>query len=374
MVKESEAKSYPYEPTTALHPGKMLIEYLEAYDWSQRELARRTGISSKTISEICSCQAPISITTALRLEPIFDRPAHFWSNLQRNHDETIARSAQQIEKPARSRWANSFPVSDLKKYDLIDSIEDPEEDALLRFFKVSSPKAWEKIWRSKKIYLRKSNLNELSIESVSSWIRTSELAASLIDTSEFDRNRLRAKIPLLRKQSRAPLESSLHSLQQICASAGVAVVGNPLLKRSGIKGCAMWLSATKALVALSTWLGTDDQFWFTFFHEVGHLLMHCKSNVIFLDNATLDLTDNDTDITMRAIENEANQFAMDTLIPSSPLSQFIDSTSVSENDIRSFAEEQDISPGIVLGRLQHERVIPYSEMNHLKVRIEWNHE
>lgn len=374
MVKNAEAKSYPYVPTTALHPGKMLIEYLEAYDWSQRELARRTDISSKTISEICSCQAPISITTALKLEPIFDRPAHFWSNLQRNHDELIARSAQRIEKPARSRWSSSFPVSDLKRYDLIDSIEDPDQDALLRFFKVSSPKAWATIWQSKKIYLRKSNLNDLNIESVSSWIRTSEIAASRIETNELDRDKLRAKIPLMRKQTRAPLESSLRSLQQICASAGVAFVGNPLLKSTGIKGCAMWLSPKKALIALSTWLGTDDQLWFTFFHEVGHLLMHCKSNVIFLDNATLNLTDSDTDITMRAVENEANQFAMDTLIPPAPLSQFIDSTSVSENDIRSFAEEQEISPGIVLGRLQHEKVIPHSEMNHLKIGIEWDHE
>ena len=151
-------------------------------------------------------------------------------------------------------------------------------------------------------------------------------------------------------------------------------MGNPLLKDAGLMGCVMWLSPKKALIALSTWLDTDDQLWFTFFHELGHLLMHCKSNAIFLDNPKLHLTDQDTDITMRAVENEANQFAMDTLIPPELLSQFIDSTSVSENDIRSFAEEQNISPGIVLGRLQHEKVIPYSEMNHLKVEIEWGRE
>ena len=73
-----------FEPTTVPHPGEAVVEYLEFRGWSQRHLARRTGLTPKTISEICNGKAPITPTTALALEKVLQRPAHFWLNLQRH--------------------------------------------------------------------------------------------------------------------------------------------------------------------------------------------------------------------------------------------------------------------------------------------------
>ena len=79
------------EPCAEVHPGAMLLEHLESKRWSQADLARRMGLPSKTISEICAGEVPITLGTSLTLEKVFHRPAHFWLNLQRQHDEVSAR-------------------------------------------------------------------------------------------------------------------------------------------------------------------------------------------------------------------------------------------------------------------------------------------
>ena len=78
------------EPCAEFHPGAMLLEYLESNRWSQADLARKTGLTSITISEICAGKVPITLSTSLTLEKVFHRPAHFWLNLQRQHDEVLA--------------------------------------------------------------------------------------------------------------------------------------------------------------------------------------------------------------------------------------------------------------------------------------------
>src|SRR2546421_8175711 len=83
-----------FEPDTASHPGEVVVEYLDFHGWSQRDLARRTGLTPKTISEICNGKAPITPPTALAFEKVLQRPAHLWLNLQRRFDEAEERRRQ----------------------------------------------------------------------------------------------------------------------------------------------------------------------------------------------------------------------------------------------------------------------------------------
>ena len=48
-------------PTPSPHPGEVVADYLEFHGWAQRDLARRTGLTPKTISEICSGKASVSV-------------------------------------------------------------------------------------------------------------------------------------------------------------------------------------------------------------------------------------------------------------------------------------------------------------------------
>src|SRR5438874_1335846 len=97
------------------HPGEIVLEYLEFNGWSQSDLARRTGLSPKTISEICNGKGPIMPSTALAFEKAFQRPAHFWLNLQRTFDEAEARLLEIERSLGWGDWVKRFPLEEMKK-------------------------------------------------------------------------------------------------------------------------------------------------------------------------------------------------------------------------------------------------------------------
>ncbi len=106
---------------------------------------------------------------------------------------------------------------------------------------------------------------------------------------------------------------------------------------------------------------TNDRFWYTFFHEAAHILIHDKKEVFLdeFDGRGAESTE----------EMQANIWVDDFLIPkeySANLSKLTDKSLV-----RAFADDIGIHPGIVVGRLQHEKIIQYSWMNDLKVQFEF---
>src|SRR5437762_1796866 len=134
---------------TAFHPGEFVNEYLDANGWSQSDLARRSGLTPKTISEICAGKAPITPPTALAFEKVFARPASLWLSLQRRFDEAQARVRNREMVGTWSAWTKKFPIAEMRKYPWFNLREsgNPTE-SLLRFFGVSSPESWDAVWKS----------------------------------------------------------------------------------------------------------------------------------------------------------------------------------------------------------------------------------
>lgn len=360
-----------YEPTTAAHPGETVVDYLEFNGWSQRDLARRTGLTPKTISEICNGKAPITPTTALALENVLKRPAHFWLNLQRQFDEAEARVRATSKFDDWREWAERFPLKVLKRYEWLE-MERPSQSevgALLNFLGVSSPDSWRSVWEASNVAYRQTRKIRTTVESISAWVRAAELLAGQMEVAEYDENRLKSSLSVVRKLTRVPIDQAIGEMQVVCASAGVAVVVVPGLPHTGISGCARWLSDNQPLIGLTLRYRFDDQFWFTFFHECGHILLHSKEHDFILDNAVEHLTDKVVDPQMQADEEEANRFASDTLIPPAALSRFITSGVFTNDSIHTFSEALGIGPGIVVGRLQHEGLLKYHQGNDLKQRV-----
>jgi addiction module HigA family antidote len=357
-------------------PSDIVVDYLEFYGWSQRDLARRTGLTPKTISEICSGKASITPATALAFENVFQRPAHFWLNLQRQFDEAEARALLRSKYEEWETWAKKFPVAEIKRYRWLDNTSKGSSvDILLNFFGVSSPKSWNSVWEATNISYRQTRKFSTSSEAVSVWIRATEIMAENVEkevrVSDFDENILQSHILELRNQTRKRPENFVHTVQHLCASAGVIVVWVPEIKQTGISGCARWLTDKKALVALTLRYKTDDQMWFTFFHEIAHLLLHRKEKNFILDNAAESLDDQIIDPQMRKREEEANRYAADTLIPPEALYAFILKSDYSSEAILSASEQLGIGPGILVGRLQKEEVLRYNQGNGFKQIFDW---
>jgi HTH-type transcriptional regulator / antitoxin HigA len=135
--------------------------------------------------------------------------------------------------------------------------------------------------------------------------------------------------------------------------------------RSRSSGCAAsgatrFVSPNKAVIILSFRYLSEDHFWFTFFHEVAHLLFH---------NSRLTFIDGEEPISNK-MEREANEFAERVLIPEHQRDELMDFNPRRDNIIR-FAYSVGVSPGIVVGQLQHYNVIKRNQMNYLKRRFDW---
>ena len=361
-----------FEPASFPHPGETVLEYLNFNGWSQSDLARRTGLTRKTISEICNGKAPITPPTALTFEKAFQRPAHLWLNLQRQFDEAEARRREQAKSLQWDDWVKKFPLKEMRQLRFSLPTGRSDAEALLSFFGVSSPDSWHSVWRASAVAYRQTRTLSAREQSIAAWVRETEIVAKELDVAEFDERRLLSSLNELRSFTRANAEEIMDRIQTICADAGVAVVLVPALKNTGISGSARWLNDKKALVGLTLRYRTDDQLWFTLFHEIGHILLHRNKRPFVVDNAAEDLSDRVIDPEMEAYEAEASRFSADTLIPRKAFDQFMRKGVFTNDSIHDFAEVVGVGPGIVVGRLQFEGVLGRHQGNALKQKLNWN--
>ncbi len=119
------------------------------------------------------------------------------------------------------------------------------------------------------------------------------------------------------------------------------------------------------MIQLSLRSKTDDLLWFTVFHEINHILRHSKKEMF--------VEFDKREVSRSPEEDEADQFAAEQLIPKSEFEKWIQSClSITSSDIQSFAREQGIAPGIIVGRLQFVKKIQFSSpLNSLKTRYKW---
>lgn len=352
-----------YEPDFAVHPGEHLKEMLKVNSMTQVELADRLGIHKKTINEIIRGKASLTSDTAQRLGRVFHYPAHLWSNLQRNYDEANARLKEQNRLESDLKWLKQVPVRKMIERKWIREHKDQLTllNEVLRFFGIASPDQWKRVWETHQIAYRQSQHFKPCAQSVSVWLRRGEIEAQGITCKPFNRKAFLAVLEEARALTREVPEVFQPQLIDACAQAGVALVFVPELPRTGVSGCTRWLG-DKAVIQLSLHYKSNDQLWFTFFHEAGHILKHGRREV-FLESTGL----NDKK------EEEANIFASNKLIPPTAYNRFLKEwDTVSLDPIKDFSEEIGIAPGIVVGRLQFDNLLNRSHGNKLKVFYRWN--
>jgi len=359
-----------YTPDDVSPPGETLSEVLEMIGMSQAELARRTGRPNKTINEIIQGKAALTPETALQLERVLNIPTGFWIRREQHYRESLARREEANRLAEHIDWLKEVPVKAMIAEGWIRDFDD-EIDQLrevLRFFGIASPDQWAAIWEREHISapaFRRSPSFKANPMAVAAWLRKGELMAQDIDAEPYDDEAFRKVLLRARAMTVRPPEVFRPELLRLCSSAGVAVVFLPQLPETGASGVTRWLTPEKALIQFSLRYKTNDQFWFTLFHEAGHILLHGKRDVFLEEDDGRDARK----------EQEADRFAANVLIPPDDwrrLVQWIHADrSMSKAAITSFAEEIGIAPGIVVGRLQHEGLLPYSHCNDLKVRLAW---
>jgi HTH-type transcriptional regulator/antitoxin HigA len=353
-------RKYPYRPDYAVPPGATLKETLETKGMSQADLALRTGMAEKTISQIINGIAPLSYETAEKLELVLGIPARFWNTREVRYREVMMRIEETEGHAKDVEWLKELPLKVLIDRKWIPDATDERTlvRSVLRFFGVSSVDAWRNTWGTPCVKYRGGEARYKHPGHVASWLRMGEIAAEAVKCEPYNPVGFRAVLKTIRSLSTQPVATWKKTIQELCASVGIAVVFIPEIPGAGVSGVAKWLTKDKALIQVSLKYKSDDQLWFSFFHEAFHILLHGKKD-LFIEDGRRDSED----------EREADRYAQDFLIP--PERRYELSFLKTKVAICAFAHSLGIAPGIVVGRLHHDHLLAPAFCNDLKMRIDW---
>ncbi|MBC5804723.1 MAG: addiction module antidote protein, HigA family [Candidatus Eremiobacter antarcticus] len=340
-------------------PGEYLAEVLGEISMTQIELARRMGRPPQAINEIIRAEKMITPETALQLEHVLSVPAHVWTGLQAEYQLVLVRK-QEIEALQKEvSLLKDIPYSDLAKLDLVERSGDPIQRVreIRRFFGVASLKNLELYSAAFRVGRKRA----ASWLATAAWLRAAELRAKAFKTERFDKAKLNAMVPKIRRLTTENIETACSKLQETLGGSGVIFLTLPHFPKTYLHGATFWLSEENAVMALTIRGAWVDIFWFSIFHEIGHILLHSK-NATFVEDPNKPQTKE---------EVEADEYAKNVLIPRQTYQKFRAAINLSSQAIRQFAKQQAIDPAIVVGRLQHDGAIAHHVYNSLRTRLTW---
>ena len=353
----------------AIPPGEYLEEVIAELDMSKDELARRMRRPPAKLSAVFKGEKAITPDTALQLEKVVGVPAHIWLGLESEYRLTLARrqSEEELERLRdESKLTTAYCYGRLAKLGMVMPSTKPlvRVAELQRFFGVASLTAIPEVRRYQAAFRQgAAGRHRRSPEALSAWLRLGELEARKLDCAAFDRKRLDGSIPALRAMTMQAPEVFEPALSSLLAASGVALVICPHFTGTRVHGATFWPSRGKAVLMITIRGAWADIFWFSLFHELGHILLHSRQEVI--------LENDDADPALQEREDEADRFASDFLIPRDDYLRFVASGRFSQAQVEAFASEVGIDSGIVVGRLQHDGHLKHDRCNALRTRFTW---
>jgi HTH-type transcriptional regulator/antitoxin HigA len=346
-------------------PGDTIQEHIDFIGMSQAELAERMGRPKEKINDIIKGREPITTATAFQLEKVLGIPASFWLNREKTFRKELYELQQQEELEKEKDWLGAFPVNEMRKFGWLPDTREKHVlvDSLLKFFGVATSDEWQHCYINNftlPLY-RKSDVHAQSPYAISAWLRKGEIQAKEIEVAEFDKKKFKVALAEIKELAFLMPDDFTQQLQSMCAKCGVAVVFTQNLPKAPISGATRWFH-NKPIIQLSGRFRTNDHFWFTFFHEIAHIILHGKKD-IFLENVERTEVDQEK-------EKEANAFAAKMLIDEKDWKEIKNNLPLMPLQIKQFSKKIRVAPGIIVGRLQHEDLVSKAFGNELKTKIE----
>lgn len=359
--------SAPFAPDWASPPGESILDLAEERGWTQVELARRLGYTEKHISQLINGKVALTVDAAQRLERVLGSTLDFWLALEANYRKHTARLEAAATHANWASWLDELPVKELMacgaipKATLSAKNKPGLVDACLRFFGVAAPDDWRVHYGGMQVAFRRTRPDQSDVGAISAWLRLGEQQAEKLDGPPYDTQRFEQSLQAIRRLSVEAPEVFLPQMQRLLHEAGVVLVLVPALPRARVSGVARWLTPTRPMIQLSLYGKSNDKFWFSFFHEAAHVLLHAASKD---DKKSIFLDDPNAAHNNDPKEHEANAWASEWLIPSTHAATL--PSLRTKAAVRAFASQLCIHPGIVVGRLQHSGLVAPSWMNDLK--------
>lgn len=342
--------------------GDTLAETIELKGISQPTLAMRMGRPVKTINEIIKGKTIITPETAIQLERVLGIEANFWLEREKNYRLELAEIEEAAILLNTKDWVDNFPLAAMKKMSWIDydnSVQS-KASALYSYFGVSGQEPYFNYYH-KNVYeaaYRMSTHSSKNPFAVSAWLKRGEHQAEKIEVSAYDVSRFKNVLQDIKDLMAKQPSNFFELLQSLCASVGVRVVHTPCLPQTNLHGSTRWIN-DKPLIQLSNLYNRNDIFWFTFFHEAGHIIKHGKRDV-FVEGLKYSPEE-------QIKEDEANDFAVKHIFSKEQETEVLGNLPLNKQSIIAFANKFNTHPAMIIGRLARE----YKALNALGWKLKY---
>jgi HTH-type transcriptional regulator/antitoxin HigA len=341
-----KSERQPYE---LVHHGEIISDELEARGWTQKDLAEIMGRPIQAVSEIINGKKRITPDTAIELGQAFGTTPEFWMNMETSYQLWLSkRSEKKKDVPRRSRLYSLVPVAELRRKGWIrntKNIDDLEKDVLDLLGTPSLDAPLRSVMNP-----RQAKVADPQNVGLIVWTRRVELLVRNQNLPPFSSDGLNEQIGVLLACTAEA--RSVAKIPAILNAAGLRFAIAPHLSKSHLDGGAFWFEE-RPVVALTLRHDRIDWFWFTLMHELAHHALG-HTGIIF------DIFGGpETDQSRK--ERQADRLAQDWLIDPQSYAEYIAANKpyFSTRSIASFAESIDRHPGIVAGRLQHDKHIGF---------------
>jgi len=351
-----------FRPRWASAPGESIQTALLERDWDLSRFAAEVHLDENAAAGLLDGSADMTVAVARELAQALGGSSRFWLSRE-------ARYRESLEWVHADRWVSLLPANEMASLGWIDAPKDwfGRIAAFMDFFGVESPlQMTAEHTQIADAKFRSTPTEPKHEATVAAWVRQVELESEVVTCSPWDRNAFAAVLPQAAALSRqADPRDFLPSLKQLAASTGVVVVVVRAPTGCPVSGVSITLESGRRVIGLSARYRSDDHFWFTFLHEAAHIVLH-EGVGMYIDDIERDGSPGS-----EGPEAEADQFASEMLLPSELLEKL--PNRITPVTIHGLANRASVSPGVVLGQLQHAGLVSYrSKMNRLKHRYSWD--
>lgn len=338
----------------AIPPGATIKEQLEDRGMSQKEFASRMDMSEKHISRLINGDVQLTSDMAYRLEMVLGLPARFWSNLESIYREKLAKVDAENALDADKELSKKFPYNEMARNGWVPETRNTGDKVinLRKFFEIVQLQMLTNDKLLPSIACRRVSITEKADFALIAWAQKAKLEARSIVTAPININGLTEQLETIRAMTTKDPAKFCPDLINILANCGIALVFLPHIGGSFLHG-ATFYDRNKIVIGLTVRGRDADKFWFSLFHELGHIILGHL---------------NQEDGTSESDEAAADEFARNHLISQEAFDRFVESGAFNRDALIAFAKAIGIDPGIVVGRLQKEGYIDFRWYNDLKTK------
>lgn len=337
-----------YNDSIAFHPGYYIKEIVDESGLTQEDFAKRLGTTPKNLSLLIRGEQSLSIDIAMKLSRMIGTSVKYWLNLQNGYDALVAEFKSREELVEERKVFDQVDYKYFRdNFDLpnIPRQTDEQIKRVREFLKVATLSVFKN--RDMAVSFKSANnqISEANTIKANMMVQIGINQALTIEAPKYNRNKLDTAIAYALSLTKNH-KNFYPLIKQAFLDAGVIFVVLPNLSGSKINGATKKIGDNVMLMVNDRRLYSDT-FWFTLFHEVGHII-NGDYGISFEEESGEK-------------EDAADKYAEDTLINPDMYKEFTQKGDFSIYSIKGFAEQIGRDPGIVLGRLQNDGLVKYND-------------